>query len=182
MTRRELWRGGRRDGRPWMVLAVGFLLVGPGSCGAWAQVQNPGARAATLLPPDAPLMATPGRSLVVPLQVEVAAGFHINADKPTFDYLIPTRLEWTSTEFKLLRVEYPKPEKRTFSFSPDAPLDVYQGTVRIQSRFQAPRQAAAGKLPLRGKLRYQACDDKACYPPVTLPVEVPVEIKKKPKA
>ncbi len=126
------------------------------------------------------LIAAPGETLDLPLRVEIAGGFHINAAKPTFDYMIPTRLEWTSKEFKLLKVEYPAGERRAFAFSPDKPLEVYQGAVSIRTRFQVPRGTAPGKVNLTGKLKYQACDDKACYPPASAPVEVAVQVVRKP--
>ncbi len=127
----------------------------------------------------APLTIAPSRTLEVETPLVIAPGFHINTGKPSLDYLIPTKLEWTSKELKLLRVDYPAGQRRTFSFAPDKPLEVYQGQVSIRSRFQAPRGAAPGKLTLRGKLSYQPCDDTACYPPVNVPVEVGVEIVKK---
>lgn len=114
----------------------------------------------------------------LPLRVEIASGFHINAKKPTLNYLIPTKLEWTSKEFKLLDVEYPPAERYTFSFAPSKPLDVYQGTISIRSRFRVPQRTPTGKVILRGVLRYQACDNKACYPPVKVAVEAPVHVVK----
>ena len=35
-----------------------------------------------------------------------------------------------------------------------------------------PVVAAAGEHTIDGSLRYQACDNAACYPPKTLPVQV----------
>jgi hypothetical protein len=126
-----------------------------------------------------PVSATPGGKLEVPLLLEIPPELHINADKPTFDYLIPTRLEWTSKDFKLVGIEYPKSKQFAFSFAPGSKLDVYEGSITVVSRFEVPRSAKPGKVTLEGKLRYQACDDRACYPPRTIPVEVPVEIKAK---
>ncbi len=149
------------------------------SAGAQAQFKPPDA--VRVLPPASPVVASAPGTLEVPVRLEITHGYHINAEKPTLEYLIPTKLEWTSKEFKLLGIEYPAAEHYTFSFSPEKPLDVYQGTATIHSRFQVPRGVAPGKVTLRGKLRYQACDDKACYPPVNLPVEAQVEIRKRKK-
>jgi thiol:disulfide interchange protein DsbD len=146
------------------------------AAGAWAQTIRPAV--VTALPPASPVKAAPGQALEVPVTLEIASGYHINAEKPTFDYLIPTKLEWSTKEFKLLGIDYPKPEQGSFSFSPETKLDVYQGKVTIVSRFQAPRTPPAAKVALEGKLRYQACDDKMCYPPASAPVSVPVEFSK----
>jgi len=156
---------------PLIVLAC--ALVAPAM---WAQFAK--RDFVKLIPPSSPKAAA-GQTVEVPLAFEIASGFHINAEKPTFDYLIPTKLEWESKEFKLAGIEYPKPEQASFSFAPDTKLDVYQGTVTILSRFEMPKKAPVGKASLRGKLRYQACDDKACYQPATVPVEIPFEIAKK---
>lgn len=141
-----------------------------------AQLKRP--ETAKLLPSAAPATAAPGETLEVPVRLEVMPAFHINAEKPTFDYLVPTKLEWISKEFKVLGVEYPAAERYTFEFSPGKPIDVYQGTVTIRNRFQVPRATQPGKVTLRGRLRYQACDNKTCYPPVTLNIDAPVEIVK----
>jgi thiol:disulfide interchange protein DsbD len=128
--------------------------------------------------PIVAVTAAPGSTLEVPVQLDIAAGFHINAEKPTYDYMIPTRLEWASPPFKVAGIQYPPAEKREFEFQPGDKLDVYEGVVKIVSRFQIPKTVKPVKLTLQGKLRYQACDNKVCYPPVTVPFQVPVEIVK----
>ncbi len=158
--------------RLWVVLAV--LLVAVSSLAQMKRVE-----AVQVAPPAKPLTATPGGTLEVTLDLGIKSGFHINSDKPTFEYMIPTKLDWTSKEVKPVAVRYPVPEQREFEFAPGEKLSVYQGEIRVVSRFEVPKTAAPGKLSLHGKLRYQACDNKACYPPVTTPVEVPVEIVKK---
>jgi hypothetical protein len=40
----------------------------------------------------------------------------------------------------------------------------------------------AGKYIVRGTLKYQACDNAACYPPRQLPVSFDVKIAKAPPA
>jgi hypothetical protein len=157
-----------------VVLAACFFSVA-------AQAQFKPAEAVRVLPPASPVVVSAPGTLEVPVRLEITHGFHINAEKPTLEYLIPTKLEWTSKEFKLLATEYPPAEHYTFSFSPEKPLDVYQGAATIRSRFQVPRGTPPGKVTLRGKLRYQACDDKACYPPVNVPVETQVEVRKRKK-
>ena len=154
-----------------------FLACAVVVTGAWAQGARPSY--VKVAPGATPVKAAPGQAFEVPAKFQIASGYHINAEKPTFDYLIPTRLEWTAKDFKLIGIEYPKPEQATFSFSPDTKLAVYQGAITIRSRFQAPRTLPGGKAALGGKLHYQACDDKMCYPPASVAVEVPVELGKK---
>ncbi len=139
-----------------------------------AQLKKP--EYARVMPP-APVSANPGGSVEIPIYMQVQQGYHINAEKPTFDYLIATKLDWTSTDLKLDGIKYPPAEKHALDTGEQ--LDVYQGDVKIVSRFQVPKAAKPGKLTLQGKIRYQACDAKVCYAPVTVPIEAPVEIVKK---
>ena len=55
-----------------------------------------------------------------------------------------------------------------FSFEPKEKLDVYTGTFTVK----VPVVAAAGEHTVEGSLHYQACDNAACYPPKTLPLQV----------
>jgi hypothetical protein len=45
---------------------------------------------------------------------------------------------------------------------------VYAGDFTVK----LPVVAAAGEHTVEGSLKYQACDNAACYPPKTLPVKV----------
>ena len=59
-------------------------------------------------------------------------------------------------------------------------LVVYDGTFAISLPVKAAGDAAAGEtVTLRGTLRYQACDDRHCLFPVTLPVTIVVTIGKR---
>lgn len=129
-----------------------------------------------ITPPAAPLAARPGRTLEVPVRFTIAAGYHINSNKPSLDYLIPTRVEWSPSALKPLGDAFPQAELKSFSFAPDQKLAVYEGTQELKSRFSVPAGASPGKFTLAGKLRYQACDDKSCYPPASVEFQIPLEI------
>jgi thiol:disulfide interchange protein DsbD len=144
---------------------------------SFAQLKKP--ESVHVFPPDKPVKAVAGTTMEMPILINVVQGFHINAEKPTFDYMIPTKLEWLATDLKLDGTAYPPAVKKEFEFAPGEKLDVYENDVRIVSKFQVPKTAKPAKLTLQGKLRYQACDNKACYPPVTVPFQAPVEIVKK---
>ena len=54
----------------------------------------------------------------------VQPGFHVNSDTPTYDYLIPLKLTWTSTgALTPGAVTYPKPSLEKYAFS-EKPLSV----------------------------------------------------------
>jgi DsbC/DsbD-like thiol-disulfide interchange protein len=79
--------------------------------------------------------------------------------------------------------QFPKPEKVFFKPLNETQL-VYSKPFRIVQdvMFTRDASAAAGGAPvtIKGTLRYQACDDKVCYLPQTVPVEWTVASKQPP--
>lgn len=119
----------------------------------------------------------PGESGEALVLVQIANGYHVNANPPSQPYLKPTELELKpadgiSVEF----ISYPDPIVKNFSFS-QTPLKVYEGDTQLKVNLKADKKAAPGKHNLPAKLRVQACDDKVCYAPGALDVVVPVNIK-----
>src|SRR5258708_6830493 len=88
----------------------------------------------------------------------IESGWHINSNKPLDDFVIPTVLSFDGTD--LVSAEYPAHTVRSFKFSGDQKLAVYEGTIRIG--FTAKLK---GDTPLQGKLHYQSCNDNVCLPP-----------------
>ena len=110
----------------------------------------------------------PGSTARLAAVLTIERGWHVNAHEPTFEWLIPTALEletpdgWAAPE-----VRYPEAEHKAFAFAEEQPLAVYEGTVTIVAAVGVPAGAAAGSHPLTAAVRYQACDDRSCLPPVT---------------
>lgn len=139
--------------------------------GAPLSAQQLGFSAATIEPSPGILITGTG-PLRVPITVRIRRGYHINSDKPNDPYLIPTSLDWPDVPLRVDSVAYPPPEEVKYDFS-DKPLSVYSSRVEIVTTFHVESVPAdAGEL--RGSFRFQACNDKACLPPRTLPVRVPV--------
>ena len=116
----------------------------------------------------------------VKIPVTVKEGYHVNSNKPTSEYLIPLKLTWTSTgALEGGEITYPKPllEKFEFSDKPDEPLSVYMGKFDLVAKFKVAANAPAGPGVASGKLKYQACSNKACYPPKTVDVEVGYQVQ-----
>ena len=110
--------------------------------------------------------------LQVPVAVRIRRGYHINSNKPNDPYLIPTSLAWPGVPLRVSSVMYPPAEEVKYDFS-DKPLSVYSSRVEIVTTFQV-ESVPEEVDELRGSFRFQACNDKACLPPKTLPVSVPV--------
>ena len=117
-----------------------------------------------------------GRAFDVAVVAEIMPGFHVNSNKPSEDYLIPTQLlPALPAGFKVLSTTYPPGKLTKFEFS-EKKLSVYDGTFTLRMRVQAPVGAPLGKTALPLTLRYQACNDSACLPPVKIPVALEIEL------
>ncbi len=91
------------------------------------------------------------------VNLRVAPGWHVNANKPLEDYLIPTSL----TAGTAPKVVYPKPKIVRLGFSKN-PLALLDGEVEITA------VAENSDGPTRFELEIQACSDKICLAPDTL--------------
>lgn len=119
----------------------------------------------------------PGESGDALVRLQIANGYHVNANPPSQSYLKATEIELKPAEgISVEFITYPDPLIRTFSFS-ETPLKVYEGETNLKVRLKADKSAKAGKHNLSAKLRVQACDDKVCYAPGALDVTVPVNVK-----
>jgi len=128
-------------------------------------------------------VAPPGRVMakrsgVVEARIEVrlAPGYHVNSNTPAEDYLIPLRLTWGKGPLEPVEVIYPAARMEKYEFSPK-PLSVFTGDFAVVTKFRAAPGAAAGMNVIAGKLRYQACTKKVCYPPRTVEVTLPVDLR-----
>lgn len=113
----------------------------------------------------------------VPLKLSMRPGYHANSDKPSEDYLIPLRLTWDSkAPLEPVEIVYPKAKLEKFEFT-EKPISVVDGDFEIVTRFRRTPNAMPGPAFLSGKLRYQACNDKMCFPPRTIDVKVPLLVQ-----
>lgn len=118
----------------------------------------------------------PGETARVAAKVTVEEGWHVNSNTPTFEYLIPTKLDlelpagWPDES-----VRYPEHEMQTFAFA-DQPLAVYDGKFVLLAEVKVPAKAKDGAIPVRAALRYQACNDSQCLPPVTTDATVSLTV------
>ena len=102
------------------------------------------------------------------LKLGVLEDFHINAHDPGGSIpLIPTNVK---VDVPDARIDYPPGEEARFAFT-DAPIRVYSGEVTILVRFPHP---PIPESRVRVTVSYQACDESACFPPVTKQMDVDV--------
>lgn len=170
MNTRHCWMATQAAG---IALALGAALLTTS-----AQSLSDLPRANTVVKPRAFVSLEPvprGRTFEIAVVAEIQQGFHINANKVLEDYLIPTSVQadWPKS-LRLVETTYPPGEMQKFEFS-EKLLNVYDGTVTLRMKVQPSADAPLGSMTVPINLRYQACNDRACLPPVRL--NVPVEFQ-----
>jgi len=155
-----------------------LLLCMPG----YAQDDAPMLKGPTVTMSVAPLVTVvQGKAGTVPLSFRVVRGYHINSNKPKSEFLIPTALKIdATTDIVIGRITYPEGQDMSFPFAPDEKLNVYTGDFQVGVLVRPLRSVQAGRYIVRGRLKYQACDNAACYPPKQLPISFQVRIRKAP--
>jgi DsbC/DsbD-like thiol-disulfide interchange protein len=124
-----------------------------------------------------PVEIPSGGSAEAIVRVTIQNGYHINGNPPTFSYLKATSLEIPATEgVAVAFVTYPNALEKQFAFSEKA-LAVYEGVTEIRATLKVDKAAKTGERSVPAQLRIQACDDQVCYPPGTLELAIPVNIK-----
>ena len=145
-----------------------------------AFAQSPGTKtpSVTVAPVD-PISVTRGKSGEVTVHFRVAPGFHINSNTPKSEFLIPTALKLEApTDIAISKVTYPAGKDMSFPFAPDEALNVYTGDFDVTLTVRPLQSVLPSKYAIHGNLKYQACDNAACYPPKQVPVDFQVKVLK----
>jgi thioredoxin:protein disulfide reductase len=110
--------------------------------------------------------ATPGSTVHAALQVHLPEGYHTNSNKPRDPNLIPISVTFNQPPPGIEFTEIVFPEATDLlQKGSDQPLLVFDGTFVIGVALKIAPGAAAGTVDLPASLRYQACDEVACYIP-----------------
>ena len=151
------------------------------STASLSPAQTPGKAPTLTMAAVPPVTAQRTKQTMVDLNFRVPAGYHVNSNTPKSEFLIPTALKMeVPTDIILGRIGYPAGVDMTFPFSPDEKLSVYSGDFTIAVGVHPLHAVLPGKYVMHGVLRYQACDNAACYPPKNLPVSFEVKVVKEP--
>jgi Disulphide bond corrector protein DsbC len=118
-----------------------------------------------------------GKAFEVAIVANIHEGYHMNSHHPLDSYLIPTTMTANAPAgIKVVDTIYPPGQDKKFPFSPTKPLNVYTGSVTLRLKMTAEANAKIGSTTIPVTLRYQACNDSACLPPVKIAVDVPVDV------
>jgi len=147
-----------------LAAAVALLIVGPAI--AFAQLRGIRAELTPLVESD----AHPGGLARAALLVSLPQTLHVQSNAPRDPSLIPTVLTVTPPEgVRVSELVFPKSTDLEQA-GQSQPLAVFEHQFAIGVEFEVAAGTPPGSIDLPGELRYQACDDKLCYPPVTSPV------------
>ena len=103
----------------------------------------------------------------VALQLKIAMGWHINANLPGQDNLIPTTVTVAAdAPVEIVDIAYPKGKTVRFEFS-DKSLNVYENSLTIPIKLKRKSNwRRSTRITL--KLTYQPCNETECLLPQTL--------------
>ena len=96
--------------------------------------------------------------------LSIPSELHINSNKPTSEYMIPTTVKLSGRGIKIGKIAYPKGKDRKFDFSEEA-INVYEGQTLIRFAFTVPRNLKSKTIKIRALISYQACTNEVCYAP-----------------
>lgn len=109
--------------------------------------------------------------------LDIDDSWHINANRPSLDYLIGTELSLEPhDQFIIADIRYPEPESYVFAFADGEELLVYEEDVVIFVAFRTSSSLEPGEHLIEGSLRIQACDDHTCLAPTNVPIRIPVTV------
>ena len=104
--------------------------------------------------------------------MNIPAGLHVQSSKPLDKFLVATKLDVeTPGGMKVGPISYPRALMRKLKFSKGM-VAVYEGQAMIRFNVTVPANYGGGSGEIKGKLRFQACNDEACFPPVTREVKM----------
>lgn len=117
-----------------------------------------------------------GQRISLVLDVELGPRLHVYAPGVSAEYIA---INWSMQDSPAVLVKdvaYPASKNLRLEAIKET-VPVYQGVFRLVRDVTIARDAAVrplldaeGRLVIEGALKYQACDDRICYPPETVPV------------
>jgi thiol:disulfide interchange protein DsbD len=118
-----------------------------------------------------------GRTLQGTVVMEIPSGYHANSNRPLEKFLIATQLQVEAP--KGIRVGptiYPRPLMRSLKFS-KSKVSVFEGRTAMRFNVTVPRDYSGNSAELKGRLRFQSCNDDTCFPPQTREVKLWLKVE-----
>ena len=109
------------------------------------------------------------------IEMTIPGGIHVNSNRPSSEYAIPTVVTLSGTGVRIGNVIYPRGKNRKFQFS-ENPINVYEGRVKFPFTVMVPANGRGNSVRVRVSVRYQACTEEVCYPPKTKTVTLTARV------
>ncbi|MBL8747362.1 MAG: DUF255 domain-containing protein [Phycisphaerae bacterium] len=135
--------------------------------------------------PDAPVqvfstedrvVVSRDRAVELVIELHIAKGFHITAHEPGVEGVLPLRVGIGGGAGVKVEVTYPKGEPyagAALAAEEHGRLLVHSGLLRLTLRIERTEEPWSGRPILN--VTYQACDDEACFQPMTVELDVAID-------
>ena len=120
--------------------------------------------------------AVRGRATQARITLSIPGGLHVNSNRPSGEYSIPTTVRLNGRGVKVSSVRYPRGKNRRFQFS-NEPINVYEGRVTFPFTVTVPSDFKGSQIRITAVVRYQACTDEVCYPPTNKEVTLTARVR-----
>ena len=125
-----------------------------------------------------PKVVEAGGFFEVAVTLSIKDNYHLYANPAGSDDVMPTVISLApNAPVRLAQIRYPQGESKNLAASGDARVLVYEKDVTLFVKLRVPPDPKPGATSVPLRVRYQACDDKACLAPVTLEIPVTIEVK-----
>ena len=153
-------------------------------CAAAAVVVTAGSNALAQSPPNINVSGyltgdgvRRGGSAKALVEMDIPGGFHVHSNRPLEKFLIATQLQVEAPAgVRVSAVSYPRAILRSLKFSKNR-VAVFEGRTTMRFNVTVPANFNSDSAQLKGKLRYQSCNDELCFPPQTKDVWIQVKVK-----
>lgn len=108
--------------------------------------------------------------------INIPGGLHVNSNRPSSEFAIPTVVRVSAKGAKTSGVTYPRGRNRKFAFSEDT-INVYEGKTAFGFKLTVPADYKGNVVKVRATVRYQACTDEVCYAPKTKEITLTANVK-----
>jgi AhpC/TSA family/Disulphide bond corrector protein DsbC len=122
-------------------------------------------------------VAWPGSRITLELALELKSGMHVYAPGVEGGYIPIDWLIAESRSWRALPATYPEPNMLNLPAIGET-VPVYKDQLRLTRDLILAQTADPNELIVEGTFRYQACDDKECYSPETIPLKWTLNVEK----
>ena len=119
---------------------------------------------------------TPGVASRATVVLNIPAGLHVNSNRPSSEYMIPTTVRASASGVKIGAVGYPRGRNRKFEFS-EKSINVYEGRAVFGFNVTVPVNYRRSSVRVNVTVRYQACTNEVCYAPKTKQITLTARVR-----